>query len=197
MATSRPTSMIIPPGVFDESNINGSKTLLQKKDSQSTRSTNAQTTLPVNNHIFNAHSSSSSLDSAGARHANSNEQKPLEPIHSMTTISSTTTDSDLESEQEEIYTDDNPFSESSNQLTKHNLTKCDSHSPKTHDIERLSRRVKHFQKLFKSEFRENMPELIDSYVCAYQGREKKTELFSSNRHLFFRRYFITRKNVHH
>ena len=172
MATSRPTSMIIPPGVFDESNMNGSKTPLQKKDSQSTRSTNPATTIPVNN-LLNAHSSSSSLDSAGARNATILPEKTsLEPIHSMTTISSTTTDSELESEQEEIYTDDNPFSESSNfsnQRAKTTLTKCDSHSQKTHQ-ERTSRRVKHFQKLFKAEFSDPMPELIDSYVCAYQGK---------------------------
>lgn len=162
--------MIIPPGIFDENNINGSKLFLQKKDSQSTRSANLPTvtTLPVNNTIH-AHSSSSSLDSAGAKNAILIEKNPLGQINSMTTISSTTTDSELESEQEEIYTDDNPFADSSNSSRKVNRTKSDRHSQKTHEQEQISRRVKHFRKLFQSELADQMPELIDSYVCAYQG----------------------------
>ena len=161
--------MIIPLGIFDENNINGSKIFLQKKDSQSSRSTNLPTTttittLPVNNTIH-AHSSSSSLDSAGAKNAILIEKNPLGQINSMTTISSTTTDSDLESEQDEIYTDDNPFADFSNQSPKVNL----SHSQKNHEQEQISRRVKHFRKLFQSELADQMPELIDSYVCAYQG----------------------------
>lgn len=174
MATSRPNSMIIPPGIFDETNINGSKNILQKKDSQSLRSphlpmTTTTSSLPVNNPIH-AHSSSSSLDSAGAKNAISTEKNLLGQINSMTTISSTTTDSELESEQEEIYDDDNHFADSSNPSAKVHRTKYDSHSQKTHEQEQLSRRVKHFRKLFQSELADQMPELIDSYVCAYQGK---------------------------
>ena len=167
MANSRPTSMIIPPGVFDETNTNGSKNLLQKKDSQSTRSTNQQT-FPVNNTI-NAHSSSSSIDSAGAKNAILTEKLSNQQMNSITT-----TDSELESEQEERFMDDNNSSESNNlpiQTPKQKASRCDSLSQKT-DVntqEQLSRRVRHFQKLFKSEIPNDMPDLIDSYVCAYQG----------------------------
>ena len=171
MATSRPTSMIIPASAFDETNTN----VLQKKDSQSIRSTNQQN-LPVNN-LINTHSSSSSIDSAGARNLQMNEKNPLLQINSVATVSSTTTDSDLESEQEERYNDDNNISEStnlSNQIEKQKLTKCDSGPSKseTNNQEHSSRRTKHFQKLFKSEIaHDDMPELIDSYVCAYQGND--------------------------
>jgi hypothetical protein len=164
--------MIIPPGVFDETNTNGSKNVLQKKDSQSTRSTN-QPTFPVNN-IGNAHSSSSSIDSAGAKNAILTEKNSFSQMNSMTTVSSTTTDSELESEQEERFIDDNNSSESTSlrdQTPKQKTIKCDNLSQKS-DVntqEQVSRRVKHFQKLFKSEIANDMPDLIDSYVCAYQG----------------------------
>lgn len=67
MANSRPVSMTIPSGVFDETNPNISKNFIQKKDSLSTRSSNHQK-LPPNN-IAIAHSSSSSIDSTGAKNA--------------------------------------------------------------------------------------------------------------------------------
>jgi len=164
--------MIIPSGVFDETNTNGSKNVLQKKDSQSTRSTNQQT-FPVNN-VINAHSSSSSIDSAGAKNAILTEKNSFPPMNSITTVSSTTTDSELESEQEERFMDDNNSSESTTlpiKTTKPKTSQCDSVSQKNdvHTQEQLSRRVKHFQKLFKSEIANEMPDLIDSYVCAYQG----------------------------
>jgi hypothetical protein len=172
MATTRPTSMIISPGVFDEINTNGSKNVIQKKDTQSVLLSN-QPKLPVNN-VINAHSSSSSIDSAGAKHAILTEKHSLPQMSLTATVSSTPTDSELESEQEERYLDDNHSSESTNlpiQTAKQKLSECDSGQHKTdlNTHEHVSRRVKNFQKLFKTEIPDDMPELIDSYVCAYQG----------------------------
>jgi hypothetical protein len=170
MANSRPVSMIISSGVFDEINTNGSKTVIQKQQSLSIRSSNQQK-LPTTNNIINAHSSSSSIDSTGARNMNSIEKISLPQMNLTTTTSSTTTDSDLESEQE-----DNNSLQSTNLpiAQEHQLLKRDSGQQKN-DInsqEQLSRRVRHFHKLFKSEIGGEMPELIDSYVCAYQGNIK-------------------------
>jgi hypothetical protein len=172
MANSRPTSMIISSGVFDETNTNGSKNIIQRKETQSVCLSNQQK-LPVNN-IINAHSSSSSIDSAGAKNPIFNEKNSFPQVNSTTTISSTTTDSEYESEQEERYTDDNNLSESINlptELKQQKLSRLDSERQKNDENsqEQLSRRVKHFRKLFKSEIVDDMPELIDSYVCAYQG----------------------------
>ena len=174
MASSRPTSMIIPPNVFDETNTNGTKTILQKKDSNSIRSTNQQN-LPVKN-LINTHSSSSSIDSAGAKNLLINDKPSLPQISSIATISSTTTDSEFDSEQEDKYPDDNHLSDSHhlpNTNNKQKLTKCECRQQKIdgNNREQMSRRMKHFRKLFKSEIaHEDMPELIDSYVCAYQGK---------------------------
>ena len=183
---SRPTSMIISSGLSDEIIMNGSKNILQKKDSQTIRLINQQK-LPIN-HIINAHSSSSSIDSAGARNAILNEKTSLPQINSTATISSTTTDTESESEQDERYNDDNQFSELTNMSMpngKQKLTRSDSGQQKSdsNTQEQLSRRAKHFQKLFKSEIADDdMPDVIDSYVCAYQG---KLLLIKKSKILFF------------
>lgn len=174
MASSRPTSMIISASVFDETNTNGSKTLMQKKETQSLRLIN-QPKLPINNIIHHAHSSSSSIDSTGAKNAILLENKSLPQVNSTTTISSTTTDSEYDSEQEERYIDDNNLLDSNNlpiELKKQKLSSYDSSQQKLDENmqEQLSRRDKHFRKLFKSDIPDDMPELIDSYVCAYQGK---------------------------
>ncbi len=170
MANSRPTSMIIPPGVFGETNTNGSKHPMQKKDKQSVRLSN-QPKLPVNN-IINAHSSSSSIDSTGAKNPSLNEKNSLPQVNSTMRISSTTTDSEFDSEQEERYIDGNNSSGSNNLSTqlKEKSSRHNSEQEKTDDNtkQQLSGRVKNFRKLFKSEI-SDMPDLIDSYVCAYQG----------------------------
>jgi hypothetical protein len=131
MANSRPESMIIPPGVFDETNTNN----ILKKDS-----------IPIN-----GHSSSSSVDSTSDKNINLKEKNSLPKKPLTITTSSTTTDSDFESEQDD-----------------HNLQ---LQQPKNgfNTEEHLPRRVRHFHKLFKSEIPDEMPDLIDSYVCAYQG----------------------------
>jgi hypothetical protein len=121
MANSRPESMVIPPGIFDEKTTNN---ISQKQ--------------PV---LIHGRSSSSSIDSANDK----NLQNSL-PQTILATTSSATTDSDSESEQYDKQ------------------QKIDISIP-----EHLSRRVRHFYKLFKSEIPEPMPELISSYVCAYQG----------------------------
>jgi len=198
MASSRPVSMIIPSSVFDETNTNGPKNLIQNKDSLSVHSSNKQK-LP-GNHVAIAHSSSSSIDSMGAKNTVLLEKNSLPPITLIATVSSTTTDSELESEQEERSTDDNNSLESNNLPTQRRrqqqqslrresgLNKSDSNTS-----EQLSRRVKHFQKLFKSEIaNDDMPELIDSYVCAYQGNNTKSYLFLINKSTIFRRYFTAR-----
>ena len=169
--------MIIPSSVFDETNSNGSKNIIQKKDSLSVRSSNQQK-LPVNN-IAIAHSSSSSIDSTGAKNAIILEKNTsVPPMNSIATISSTTTDSELESEQEERYADDNNSLESTTLPTQRRQQQSslrresDQQKSDIQTPEQLSRRVKHFQKLFKSDIvDDNMPELIDSYVCAYQGNK--------------------------
>ncbi|CAF0852145.1 unnamed protein product [Rotaria sordida] len=173
MASSRPVSMIISSnGVSDETSINGSKSILSNKESLSLRSSNQQN-IPINN-IINANSSSSSIDSAGAKNVISIEKQMSSQVNSNATISSTTTDSELDSEQEERYIDNNNLLESNNvslQIQQQSLSRRDSDQQKndTNSQEQLSRRVKHFYKLFKSEIPDDMPELIDSYVCAYQG----------------------------
>jgi hypothetical protein len=104
------------------------------------------------NNISTIHgrSSTSSIDSTSGKNINFNEKNSLTHNALTTTASSTTTDSDFESDQ-----DDNlPLQQQKNDL---------------HTSEHSSRRVRHFQKLFKSEIPDDMPDLIDSYVCAYQG----------------------------
>jgi hypothetical protein len=172
MASSRPASIINPSNVFEETNTNGSKPATLKKEPLLIRSSN-QEKLP-NKNLINAHSSSSSIDSAGAKNAMLNEKISLAQMNSTATVSTTTTDSELESEQEE----DNNLSESNNlprenqQQKKSSSRNSINQKSETNTQEQVSRRVKHFRKLFKSEIIEDMPELIDSYVCAYQGRKK-------------------------
>jgi len=189
--------MIISPVVFDETNTNGSKHTMQKKETQSVRLSNQQK-LPINN-IINAHSSSSSIDSTGAKNPILTEKNSLPQINSNITISSTTTDSEFDSEQEERYIDGNNSSESNNLpiQSKQKSSRHDSGRQKNNENtqEQLSRRVKHFRKLFKSEISDDMPELIDSYVCAYQGNYFVFILEIILMCFFFlliRRYFITR-----
>ena len=142
MATSRPVSLIIPPGIFDENNTS--------KDKSSD---------------VLEHSSSSSIDSASAQATNStkrNSNVPTMLINTTptTTTTATTTDSDFDSEQ------DDPV-QSKKEKTRLNME------------ERKSRRVKRFHKLFKSEINDDMPDLIDSYVCAYQGKLHRTTLLAA------------------
>jgi hypothetical protein len=126
MANSRPVSMISSPGVLEETTTNNiSKEKSLKPPDRS---------------------SSSSIDSNSIQNRNLSQQSSLP----QTTI--TTTDSELESEQ-----DDNP-------QTGHPKNDINS-------AEHKSRSKKHFYKLFKSEITDDMPDLIDSYVCAYQGKK--------------------------
>ncbi|UJR30349.1 hypothetical protein I4U23_017884 [Adineta vaga] len=211
MANSRPVSMIISSNVFDETNTNESKTVLQKKDSFSKCSSN-QAKLPGNN-ITVANSSSSSIDSTGAKLANSNDKtssSSLLQINSLTTVSSTTTDSELESEQEDRYTDDNNSLELNNlpkqlrqqkqQQQQLDTSRRDSGQQKSDGTtsEQSSRRVKHFQKLFKSEIADDdMPELIDSYVCAYQGDILlQGKMYITDRYLCFHSRIISYVTKH-
>ena len=161
--------MIIPSGIFDEGNStsNGSKVLSMKKETASMRSSNP-TSLPLHPSLINVHSSTSSIDSTGAKNLTQPESQSLPPVTLTVTTSTTTTDSEDESEQDN--------DDSSQQLLKSNdLSPASSTrqpTPKSTPSkaeEQLSRRVKHFRKLFKTEIPGSMPELIDSYVCAYQG----------------------------
>ena len=94
----------------------------------------------------NQHSSSSSIDSNSIKNINVNEQNSS-PQARLTSTASSTTDSDFESEQDE------------------NLQYKQQKNVEDH----TSRRLKHFYKLFQSELNDDKPDLIDSYVCAYQG----------------------------
>ncbi|CAF0890942.1 unnamed protein product [Adineta ricciae] len=209
MANSRPSSMIISSNALDETNTNGSKSVVQKKDSLPLRSSN-QAKLPGTN-ITIAHSSSSSIDSTGAKLTNSNDKtSSLPQISPLTTVSSTTTDSELESEQEERYTDDNnslelnnlpkPIRRPAQQEAAAAAARRDSGQQKSESntSEQLSRRVKHFQKLFKSEIADDdMPELIDSYVCAYQGDILlQGKMYITDRYLCFHSRIISYVTKH-
>ena len=167
MANSRTTANLNHSGGSDENSNHGTKS-----------STHIQ--LPNANTIANAHSSSSSIDSAGAKNNNPVETMPLTNQQTIPTISSTTTDSEYESEQEN---DENRLSKSldlpndqqapvpSSNQSNRNLINKDK--PISNPEEQLSRRVKHFRKLFKSAITGKMPELIDSFVCAYQGKYER------------------------
>ena len=174
MAHNRPVSMVNSTNMLDETHINGPKNHIPKKETFSVHSSDQQTTLM--NNLFNGSSSSSSIDSTGTKNAVSTDNNFLPETNSTMTVSSTTTDSEIESEQDEQYIDDN-LSELNNtiQIKEQELRpKCDNIQQKV-DVnvqEQLSRRVRHFQKLFKSEISDDMPELIDSYVCAYQGNNQ-------------------------
>lgn len=94
------------------------------------------------------HSSSSSIDSNSMKNPLL-KRNSMPPAISNTTTT-TTTDSDVDSDQDDQQQSDKQ---------KNSLDTPDQRS----------RRLKHFQKLFKSDIHEEMPNLIDSYVCAYQG----------------------------
>lgn len=186
--------MVISSTVLDEANTNGSKSASSKRDSLAAHLSNP-TKLP-GNQIVIANSSSSSIDSTGAKLATSNGRTSSLPQNnaSLATVSSTTTDSELESEQDERYTDDNqsletaPSSAAAERGSKQRkLARCENGQAKADGSasEQVSRRFKHFHKLFKSEIAsEDMPELIDSYVCAYQGTVHTHPALSRTRRFF-------------
>lgn len=194
MASSRPVSMIIPSGIFDEGN-NGSRVPPKKETSISPRPSNP-VALPIHRSLINVHSSTSSIDSAGAKNLTQTTESPSRPPLTLTaTTSTTTTDSEYESEQDN---DDNTSSLKSTDLPNASSRQATPKPATSKTDEQLSRRVKHFRKLFKSEFTGNMPELIDSYVCAYQGRRSLFARVCSTRLSdgFSRRYPLARQNVH-
>ncbi|CAF3504227.1 unnamed protein product [Rotaria sp. Silwood1] len=204
MANNRPVSMVISSNnVPDETIINGAKSILSKKESLSIRSSNQQN-IPINN-VINANSSSSSIDSAGAKNTIFTDKQISSQLNSNTTVSSTTTDSELESEQEERYIDNNNLLELNNmpiqmqQQQQQSLSRHDSGQQKNdvNSQEQLSRREKHFQKLFKSEIPDEMPELIDSYVCAYQGDILlQGKMYITDRYLCFHSRIISYVTKH-
>ena len=119
----------------------------------------------------------SSSDSTNERNINFNGKNSSQK-NELTTTSTTTTDSDLESERE-----DNQQLE---ELKNENQSQ-----------ERISRHVKHFRKLFKSEIRDDMPKLIDSYVCAYQGDILlQGKMFITDRYLCFHSRIINYVTKH-
>ena len=123
-------------------------------------------------------SSSSSIESTHGILVNTNGESSLinNPLQAI--ASSTTTDSDRESEQ-----DDNLHS----QPQKSDSSTSDQHS----------RRAKHFQKLFRSEIHGEMPEIIDSYVCAYQGDILlQGKLYITDRYLCFHSRIINYVTKH-
>lgn len=130
---------------------------------------------------MHGHSSSSSIESSLGNNVNTNSESTAlmnnPPLTA--TNSSTTTDSDFESEQ-----DDNLH------LQPH---KSDSSAS-----DQLSRRAKHFQKLFQSEINnDDMPEVIDSYVCAYQGDILlQGKLYITDRYLCFHSRIINYVTKH-
>jgi hypothetical protein len=122
-------------------------------------------------------SSASSIDSNSIKNVNYNEPNSSSPNRLMSTTSSTT-DSDFESEQDE---------NNHSQRHKHETNSQDS----------FSRRIKHFHKLFKSEITDDMPELIDSYVCAYQGDILlQGKMYITNRYLCFHSRIINYVTKH-
>ncbi|CAF3336941.1 unnamed protein product [Rotaria socialis] len=201
MANSRPVSVLSESNsVPDEANINGLKNNPQNKETSSARSSIQKS--PMNN-IRNANSSSSSIDSAGAKNTIFTENKTSTLTNSNTIVSWTTTDSDLESEQDGRSNNDNNSLES-NSLKKQiqrpqTLSRRDNGQQKneTNSQEQLSRRAKHFQKLFRSEIHDDMPELIDSYVCAYQGDILlQGKMYITDRYLCFHSRIISYVTKH-
>ncbi|CAF1466144.1 unnamed protein product [Rotaria magnacalcarata] len=201
MANSRPVSVLSQPNsASDEANINGLKNNPQNKETSSARSSIQKS--PTNN-IRNANSSSSSIDSAGAKNTIFAENKTSTQTNSNTIVSWTTTDSDLESEQDGRSNNDNNSLES-NSVKKQiqrsqTLSRHDNGQQKneTNSQEQLSRRVKHFQKLFRSEIHDDMPELIDSYVCAYQGDILlQGKMYITDRYLCFHSRIISYVTKH-
>ncbi|UJR16173.1 hypothetical protein I4U23_003083 [Adineta vaga] len=128
--------------------------------------------------IQQGRSSSSSADSSYTKNLTKNENNSS--LHSFvrTATSSTTTDSDFESEQDDQNQSQTQKSETNSQ-------------------EQLSRRVKHFHKLFKSEIAGDIPDLIDSYVCAYQGDILlQGKMYITDRYLCFHSRIISYVTKH-
>lgn len=126
-----------------------------------------------NNEPKTEDSSSSSIDSAGDKISQSKTNASTTIKDSSRILPSTTTNTDSESEQEEIN-------------TKATKNQTNISIPR----EENSRRVKHFRKLFQSEIKEPMPELIDSFVCAYQGRIEPVESFDFHCFVHFQATFF-------
>lgn len=187
----------------------GSKTLT-KRDSVVNQSSNSSK-LPNSNANVQITSSLSSIDTFGAKQ---NPQSPSSShriesnINSQVTTSTTSTDSDDESEQDN---DDNAPNKSFNlpkSIVKNIPTQtllptqsspCKNKSTSNNSHDRASRRMKHFQKLFKSVLKDQMPELIDSYVCAYQGDILlQGKMYITDRYLCFHSRIISyvTKHVH-
>lgn len=128
---------------------------------------------------IHGHSSSSSIESTPVHihEDNSMMNNPLQARTSSTTTT-TTTDSDRDSEQDDNLTSQQQKSDSST---------SDQHS----------RRAKHFLKLFQSEITGEMPDLIDSYVCAYQGDILlQGKLYITDRYLCFHSRIINYVTKH-
>lgn len=185
MATSRAVSPLTEMSE-DGPPATGSKTST-KRDFQATQSSNSAK-LPSAHSPSSAnvqlHSSLSSIDSPGAK-GNVSSSQATETLSTSNlnfplTSSSTSTDTEDESEQDN---DDNAPRNKSCNLPKSTskripstgtplpapLVPLSKEKTSNSSHERISRRMKHFQKLFKSVLKDQMPELIDSYVCAYQG----------------------------
>lgn len=189
MATNRAVPTLADISDEGATSVSGSKALT-KRDSINNQSSNSSKLPPQNSHV-QINSSLSSIDSAGAKQncqSLVSSSHPTETISSSNvqchgTTSSTSTDTEDDSEQDN---DDNLPLKSYN-LPKSTLksipnsqtviapaqTIKDKTTSNSHD--RSSRRMKHFQKLFKSVLKDQMPELIDSYVCAYQGNLQRID----------------------
>ncbi|CAF2368988.1 unnamed protein product [Rotaria sp. Silwood2] len=139
--------------------------IVQTEGSGETNSHNASTKKST---IREEISSLSSMDSINDKTVTANEKiSPLENNLTASSSSSTTTDSDLESEQGDPLRSEE----------KNNARKTRT---------RLPRRIKYFRKLFASEISSDMPELIDYYVCAYQGDILlQGKMFITDRYLCF------------
>ena len=105
--------------------------------------------------LSQARSSSSSLDSTGLKNNSITEPDFIAqtPSTTNTTTTTSTTDSEISSDQED-------------QLT------ASKETSKKKNRNRPSRSEKHFFKLFKNELKNDVPKFIESYVCAYQGRNE-------------------------
>ncbi|CAF3942285.1 unnamed protein product [Rotaria sordida] len=145
MVNSRPESMIIQTENSGE--INSNDTPIKRSS------------------IKDEISSLSSIDSINDKTVNRNEKNSL--LENNLAISSSTTDSDLESEQ-----NDNLQSEEKKDYDKNRA--------------RVPKRVKYFRKFFESEIPDDMPEVIDCYVCAYYGDILlQGKMFITDRYLCF------------
>ncbi|CAF0841711.1 unnamed protein product [Rotaria sp. Silwood1] len=112
-------------------------------------------------------SSLSSIDSINDKTISPNEKDSPLGNNLTPSVSSTTTDSDLESEQGDSIRSEEKKNDKKNRT-------------------RVPKRVKYFRKLFTSEIPDDMPELLDYYVCAYQGDILlQGKMFITDRYLCF------------